>query len=43
MHGSTTNQTAGTLRLSADVRYQPHADPFDDRWVWDAPVGLCTP
>jgi hypothetical protein len=32
LHGSVRNQTADTLRLSCDVRYQPRADAFDDRW-----------
>ncbi|MCC7145803.1 MAG: phytanoyl-CoA dioxygenase family protein [Phycisphaeraceae bacterium] len=38
MHASTTN-TTNRFRLSADVRYQPAADPVDDRWVGDNPIG----
>lgn len=38
MHGSTTN-TTDRFRLSADVRFQPAADPVDPRWVGDNPTG----
>lgn len=33
LHGSIHNQTDNTLRLSCDVRYQPTADIWDNRWV----------
>jgi hypothetical protein len=32
MHASTTNVT-NRFRISADVRFQPAADPMDERWV----------
>lgn len=38
MHASTTNTTP-RFRLSADVRFQPAADPVDERWVGDNPIG----
>jgi hypothetical protein len=37
LHASTTN-TTDRWRLSCDVRYQPAADPVDERWVGDNPV-----
>lgn len=38
MHASTTN-TTDRWRLSCDVRYQPIADPIDERWVGQSPIG----
>jgi hypothetical protein len=32
LHGSTLNQSAGTLRLSCDVRYQPASHAHDERY-----------
>jgi ectoine hydroxylase-related dioxygenase (phytanoyl-CoA dioxygenase family) len=32
MHASTTNVT-NRFRVSADVRFQPAADPMDERWI----------
>ena len=41
MHGSLDNRsTTSRVRLSCDVRYQPHADPFDDnRYFGEDPRG----
>lgn len=40
MHGSLDNQSnEGKLRISSDIRYQPAADPIDERWVGDNPEG----
>ena len=36
VHGSIHNQTAATMRLSCDVRYQPLAHDIDDRWMLGA-------
>jgi hypothetical protein len=41
MHASTTN-TTDRYRLSCDVRFQPQADPKDDRWVGANPPGHYT-
>lgn len=38
LHASTTN-TTNRFRLSCDVRFQPAADPVDDRWVGSEPKG----
>lgn len=38
MHASTTN-TTDRWRLSCDVRFQPAADPVDERWVGVQPKG----
>lgn len=38
MHASTTN-TTDRWRLSCDVRFQPAADPVDERWIGDNPIG----
>ena len=38
LHASTTN-TTNRYRLSCDVRYQPKADPIDDRWTGVEPRG----
>lgn len=38
LHASTTN-TTDRWRLSCDVRFQPAADPIDERWVGDNPIG----
>lgn len=38
LHASTTN-TTNRYRLSCDVRFQPAADPVDDRWVGKEPKG----
>ncbi len=37
MHGALCNTTP-RYRISADVRYQPMADPVDDRWVGKKPA-----
>lgn len=37
-HASTTN-TTDKWRLSCDVRFQPAADPMDERWVGKHPQG----
>jgi hypothetical protein len=37
LHGSIHNQSTSTLRLSCDVRFQPAADDFDNRWVPSEP------
>lgn len=37
LHASTTN-TTDKWRLSCDVRFQPAADPVDERWVGENPV-----
>lgn len=40
MHGTLDNHsTEGSTRLSCDVRFQPAADPFDDRYMGDNPAG----
>lgn len=40
LHGSFDNVSPeGRVRLSCDVRYQPAADPIDDRWVGADPPG----
>lgn len=40
LHGSFDNNSAeGRVRLSCDVRYQPAADPIDDRWIGADPPG----
>lgn len=38
MHGSTTN-TTDRFRISADVRFQPAADPADPRWAGQNATG----
>ncbi|MFW5682286.1 MAG: phytanoyl-CoA dioxygenase family protein [Phycisphaeraceae bacterium] len=38
MHASTTN-TTDKWRLSCDVRYQPAAEPADDRWIGEKARG----
>jgi hypothetical protein len=38
MHGSMDN-TSGTLRLSADTRFQLASEPVDERWVGPRPLG----
>ncbi|MEX0774808.1 MAG: phytanoyl-CoA dioxygenase family protein [Phycisphaeraceae bacterium] len=37
MHASTTN-TTDRWRLSCDVRFQPAAEPVDERWVGENPI-----
>ncbi|MGH7215015.1 MAG: phytanoyl-CoA dioxygenase family protein [Tepidisphaeraceae bacterium] len=37
MHGSTRNKT-DRWRLSCDTRFQPAADPVDERWVGENPI-----
>lgn len=37
MHASTRNEL-NKWRLSADVRFQPAADPVDERWVGENPI-----
>jgi hypothetical protein len=36
MHGSTNNTTE-RWRMSCDTRFQPAADPVDERWVGPNP------
>ena len=36
LHGSTNN-TTNRWRLSCDTRFQPAADPVDERWVGPKP------
>lgn len=38
MHASTTN-TTNRWRISCDTRFQPAADPVDERWIGDKPIG----
>ena len=38
IHASLTNMT-NRLRISCDTRYQPAADPLDERWAGDHPQG----
>lgn len=38
LHASTTNVT-DHWRISCDVRFQPAADPVDERWASDNPTG----
>ena len=38
MHASTTN-TTNRWRISCDTRFQPEADPVDERWVGEKPIG----
>ena len=33
LHGSLTNQSPETMRLSCDVRFQPASDPVDVRYT----------
>jgi hypothetical protein len=37
LHASTTN-TTDKWRISCDVRFQPAADPVDERWVGENPI-----
>lgn len=40
LHGSFDNTSPeGRVRLSCDVRYQPAADPIDERWIGPDPPG----
>ena len=40
LHGSADNVSlVNRVRLSCDLRYQPAADPRDDRWFGDPPPG----
>lgn len=40
LHGSLDNVSKDNrVRLSCDVRYQPAADPMDERWVGENPIG----
>ena len=39
LHGSMDNRsTIGRVRISSDTRYQPAADPIDERWVGENPI-----
>ena len=39
LHGSLDNRSpVNRVRLSCDVRYQPAADPIDERWIGDNPI-----
>ena len=38
VHASLDNQT-NRIRLSSDTRYQRAADPVDERWIGENPVG----
>jgi len=39
LHGSLDNTLGSRIRLSCDVRYQPAADPCDERWFGAPPPG----
>ena len=40
LHGSLdNNSTEGKVRLSCDARYQLAADPIDERWIGENPIG----
>lgn len=39
LHGSLDNRsTHGRVRISSDTRYQPAAEPIDERWVGENPI-----
>jgi len=39
LHGSLDNRsTRGRVRISCDTRYQPAAEPIDERWVGSPPI-----
>lgn len=38
IHGSLDNQS-DRIRLSTDTRYQPAAEPADERWIGPRPIG----
>lgn len=38
IHGSLDNHS-DQIRLSTDTRYQPAADPADERWIGETPIG----
>lgn len=38
MHASLTN-VSDRYRLSCDTRYQPKAEPADERWIGEKPIG----
>lgn len=39
LHGSLDNRSdRGRVRLSSDTRYQPAAEPIDERWVGENPI-----
>ncbi len=38
LHASTDNQT-NRIRLSTDTRYQLEAEPADERWIGENPIG----
>lgn len=39
LHASLDNRTADRIRLSSDTRYQLAADPVDERWIGEDPIG----
>ena len=43
LHTGIRNDSESSLRLSADVRFQPASDPRDERWVSDSPDGVGVP
>jgi len=43
LHTGIRNETQSSLRLSADVRFQPASELRDDRWVSDSPDGVGVP
>eukprot|EP01043_Picozoa_sp_COSAG02_P064538 COSAG02_NODE_9468_length_2207_cov_2.066414_2_plen_168_part_00 len=43
LHTGIGNSTQSSLRLSADVRFQPASEPRDERWVSDSPDGIGVP
>ena len=43
LHTGIRNATASSLRLSADVRFQPASAPRDERWVSSAADGIGVP
>lgn len=39
LHASLDNRTEDRIRLSSDTRYQLAADPIDERWIGEDPIG----
>lgn len=43
LHTGIRNDSKSSLRLSADVRFQPASEPRDERWVSCSPDGIGVP
>ena len=43
MHAAVTNTTTDHLRISADIRFQPAAEPVDNRYTASGPEWADTP